>query len=305
MPTPMMTTSNLRSLLPALLAIPLSAQTPAAASAAQQNGVPNQAALALRVTNAHQPDGKIAPVNAFTSKIELELKDVTAEQGGQATLDVRYLELKKPSGKKPAVLLRYEVNGAEERIVRGFDVYGPWHLRKGKPADLTAPNAAQDYKHFKEHRNLARQLVQFLTPGNVISQLKNCGPVTEREIVLTRRKKTKALAIDGELDRFPMMHNGGEESPAKLTVWVDTKTSRLLAVDVVPIVAGKQRPELRERIKLQKLHNRNGLLVPKYLHYLVPNPKSRDKDELKIHSTVHLVNLDLRPNLTTGDFNRK
>lgn len=268
----------------------------------KQNGVPNQEALALRVTKAHQPNGKIPRIDAFTSKIELELKDVTAEQGGQATLDVQFKELQEPGRKKPTTLMRYEVKGAEERIVRGFDLYGPWHLHRGKPQDLTAPNAVQDYKHFKEHRNLARQIVRFLTPGNVIRALNNASEVTERDLKLGR-KATKALAIEGNVDRFPLMHQGGEESPAHLTIWIDKKSNHLLAVDVTPIdtKTSKQRPERRERITMQKLQNRNGLLTPKYLHYLVPGKRG----QLRIHSTVHLINLDLRPTLTTGDFNRK
>lgn len=306
----MMTTHHLQIALLVVLATPLlTGQTPGsnklsttkAPTSSAQNGVPNREALALRVSTAHQPNGKIAKISAFTSKIELELKDVTADKGGQITLDVSYLELHKAKPKKPTTLLRYEVKGGEERIVRGFDVFGPWHLRNGKPQDLTAPNAVQDLKHFQEHRNLARQLVRFLSPSEVIHSLSNCSEVQERDIILTRRKTTKALAIEGDVERFPMMHNAGEEQPARLTIWVDIKTNRLLAVDVTPRIKGQLKPEGRERIKLAKLTERNGLLVPKYLHYLLPNKEG----QLQIHSTVHLVDLNLRPNLTTSDFNRK
>lgn len=302
----MMTTHHLRTALLIALAAPLlTGQAPGAPKATEnataQNGVPNREALALRVSNAHQPNGEIDKISAFTSKIELELKDVTADKGGQVTLDVSYLELRNPKPKKPTTLLRYEVKGGEERIVRGFDVFGPWHLHKGKPQDLTAPNAVQDLKHFQEHRNLARQLVRFLSPCEVIRSLTNCSKVQERDIILTRRKKTKALAIEGDVEGFPMMHTAGEELPARLTIWVDSKTNRLLAIDVTPRISGKLRPAGRERIKLTKLTERNGLLVPKYLHYLLPDKEGN----LRIHSTVHLVDLNLRPNLTTSDFNRK
>jgi hypothetical protein len=277
------------------------ATEPPQATKSTENGVPNREALILRVNKAHQPDGKIAKIDAFTSKIELELKDVTADKGGQVTLDVSYLDLHNPKRKRPTTLLRYAVKGGEDRIVRGFDVFGPWHLRNGKPEDLTAPNAVQDLANFQEHRSLAQQLVRFLSPGDVIQSLTNCSAVEEREIVLSRRKATKALAIEGDAERFPMMHNAGEEQPARLTVWVDAKTNKLLAVDVTPIVNDKPQPDRRERIKLSKLTERDGLLVPRFLHYLLPNKAG----DLQIHSTVHLVDLNLRPNLTTSDFNRK
>jgi len=280
---------------------PEAAPKPPAEHKAPQDDISDQEALALRVAKAHRPGEEQPKINAFTSKIELELKDATADQGGQVTLDVAYLDLVHPKRKKTTTLLRYEVQGGEDRIVRGFDVFGPWHLRNGKPADLTAANAVQDLENFQEHRNLARQLVRFLSPDEVIRSLKNCSKVEEREIVLARKRPTKALAIEGDVERFPMMHIAGEELPARLTIWVDIKSSKLLAVDVTPIIDSVAQPDRRERIKLSKLTERDGLLVPRFLHYLLPDKRGA----LKIHSTVHLVDLNLSPNLTTSDFNRK
>jgi len=291
--------------LPAVLTFLIGATIAAALSAQNeqkaQNGVPNREALALRVAKAHQPEGAATKIEAFRSTIELEMKDATQAKGGQVALDVAFLEFQKATRKLLTTLLRYEVRGAEQPIVRGQDKYGPWHIHDGKPQNLTSANLERDLKAFLEHKNLAKQLVRFLLPGDVIRSLNNCSEVRQQKLQLTRDTFLDTLAIDGDIEKFPMMQNAGEEAPARLTIYVDRNSDRLVAVDVTPLKDGVPDPTLGERIKFDKLEARNGLLVPNQLHYLFRDQRG----QLRLHSTVNIIKLDLRPDLKEEYFERK
>lgn len=268
-------------------------------SSKEQNGVPNRAALALRVEKAH--GGASGKISAFRSTLELELTDRAQAKGALVGLDVTFLEIQEPKRKRPTTLLRYEIRKAEEPIVRGQDKFGPWHLDKGTSQDLTAAGKERDLKAFLEHKNLAKQLVRFLKPGDVIRSLTNCSQVEDHQLLWTRAKKLDTLKIHGNIENFPMMRNAGEEAPARLTLYIDKKTDRVVAVDVTPIVAGEPNAKLGERIKLQQFQERNGRNVPHKLSYLW-----RDKDgNLRSHAKVNILQLDLTPRLTPTDFDRK
>ncbi|MCK5941737.1 MAG: hypothetical protein KAI24_07205, partial [Planctomycetes bacterium] len=86
-----------------------------------------------------------------------------------------------------------------------------------------------------------------------------------------------------------------------VTIYVDRKTSRLLGVDAWPLVDGKPDRLRGERIVLSDLHERDGLLVPRMLNYLWRN----ESGQLRSHSTVKIVSLELRPPLTVEDFDRR
>lgn len=269
--------------------------------ATAQNGVPDRMALALRVEKAQQSDKEApAKISAFRSTLELELTDRQQAKGALVGLDVQFLEYQKPKRKRPTTLLRYEIRKAEQPIVRGQDQYGPWHLDNGEAKDLTGAGKERDLQAFIEHKNLAKQLVRFIKPADVIRSLKNCSEVEPFELRWTRAKTFKTLKIHGDIDKFPMMRSAGDEPPARLTLYVDQETDRVVAVDVTPILNGEPDPKLGERIKLQQFQPRNGLNVPHKLSYLW-----RDKaGALRSHSKVTILQLDLEPKLAPKDFDR-
>ena len=82
-------------------------ETQDAPKTTEQNGVPNQMALALRVEKAH--GGASNKISAFRSTIELELTDRTLDKGALVGLDVTFLEFQNPKLKRPTTLLRYEI----------------------------------------------------------------------------------------------------------------------------------------------------------------------------------------------------
>ncbi|MFT4842490.1 MAG: hypothetical protein ACI8UD_003409 [Planctomycetota bacterium] len=277
-------------------------QTPStqdAKKSTEPNGLPNQMALALRVEKAH--GGASKKISAFRSKIELELTDRARAQGALVGLDVTFLEIQEPKREQLTTLLRYEIRKAEEPIVRGQDTFGPWHIDKGESRDLTGAGTERDLQAFMEHKNLAKQLVRFLKPADVIRSLSNCSEVAEHELKWTRAKTLQTLKIHGNIEKFPMMRNAGEEAPARLTLYVDKKTDRVIAVDVTPIIDGEPQSKQGERITLQKFRARNGLNVPHKLSYLW-----RDKNgSLRSHAKVNILQLDLEPGLKQTDLDRQ
>lgn len=284
-------TTNLRPIscaLLATLALPLGAQE-----------LPDLETLARKVGAAHRPDGPTAKVEAFTCKLEIELTDVREKNGGQAGLTVQFLEQPRKAPKKPRTYIRYEVTDAERPIRRGTDRFGPWHLAQGKPADLTAAGSEQDLASLREHTNLARQLVRFLSPEAVLGALQKPTKVQNDKLRLGRRA-TPVLSISGDLERFPLMQNAGDEAPAYVTIYIDEKSHRLLGVDAWPLKDGKPDRLRGERIVLESMRPVDGLLVPHTLRYLWRDASGK----LRSHSIARILKLRLRPELTVADFNR-
>jgi len=283
-----LTTSSLAAC--ALLSLPLAAQ----------DEPPDLATLARAVGAAHRPNGPTAAVDAFRCRLELHLLDVREENGGQANLEVQFLQQARKPPKKPRTYIRYEVRGAEQPIRRGFDRVGPWHLKQGRPQDLTAAGAEKDLESLREHTNLARQLVRFLSPEAVLSSLQKPTKVRDDRLRIGR-KQAPVLSVGGRLEKFPMMQNAGDEAPAYVTVYVDKKSKRLLGIDAWPLKDGEPDRLRGERILLSDLEDRDGLLVPRTLRYLWRNQSG----QLRSHSTANILSLDLRPELTLADFDRR
>lgn len=256
--------------------------------------------LARAVGAAHRPDGPTPAVDAFRCRLELHLLDVREQNGGQANLDVRFLQQSRKPPKKPRAYIRYEVKGAEQEIRRGFDRVGPWHVKQGRPQDLTAAGAEKDLESLREHTNLARQLVRFLSPEAVIQALDGATRVLDDELRVGRRQ-VPARSVSGRVEKFPLMQGGGEEAPAYVTIYVDEATQRLLAVDAWPLKDGKADRVRGERILLSDLELQDGLLIPRTLRYLRRN----ESGMLRSHSTVKILSLDLRPGLELADFDRR
>jgi len=273
----------------AFLALPLSAQ----------GDLPDLTVLARQVGAAHRPEGPTAKVEAFRCNLELHLIDVREQNGGQANLDVQFLQQPRRAPAPPRTYIRYEVQGAEQPIRRGFDRVGPWHVKQGKPADLTAAGAEKDLESLLEHINLARQLVRFLSPEAVLTQLQAATAVREDKLRLGR-KSVPVLSVSGNLQRFPLMQTAGDEAPAYVTIYVDERSRRLLGLDAWPLKDGAPDRLRGERILLSNLELRDGLLVPRTLRYLWRN----ESGQLRSHSTAKIITLELRPQLTVGDFDR-
>ena len=267
--------------------------------AAAQDATPDIATLARQVGGAHRPDGPTAKVEAFRCQLELHLLDVSEKNGGQANLEVDFLQQAREAPKKPRTFIRYKVRGVDRAIRRGFDRFGPWHIQQGKPADLTAAGAQRDLESLREHTNLARQLLRFLSPEAVIGSLEAPTQVSH-EALRIGRKSAAVYGISGRLPEFPWMQRAGSDAPAYVTIYVDKSSKRLLGIDAWPVKDGVTDRSRGERILLSDLQLRDGLLIPRTLRYLWRNAAGK----LRSHSTAKIITLDLSPELDVKHFDR-
>jgi hypothetical protein len=257
--------------------------------------------LARRVDAAHRPRGPVPPVTALTCSLTIHMLDAKAEQGGQFDLEVKFLEWQRPD-KQVRPLIRYRVLQAGKPIVRGRDQYGYWHLFKGEPKDLSGSGEfAEDLKNAERDTNLARQLIRFTDPGTVIRSLKNRGPVRDEILTLDRVTKVPCWVVEGDLAAFPLLQQAGADAPVRLEIFVRKDKETLVAVEAYPLVDGKKDPTRGERVHLLDLRERNDLLVP---HELVHLFRGAD-GQLELKTKVTLIDLNLRPQLSVADFDRK
>lgn len=257
-------------------------------------------ALTRRIDAAHRPHGPVAPVTSFRCDLQLAILDQNAEHRAPIDLSVQFMLWQRDGSSKVRPLIRYEIPGAERPIVRGRDALGPWHLFQGEPRDLTGSEFAQDLEQCTQHTNLARQLLRFLSPGEVLQSLQRPSKVTTTELRIGRQP-FECTTVSGDLAAFPLLQNAGEDAPVRLQVFVDPRTDRLIGVDVWPLVAGEPIAARGERILLYDLDERSDLLVPRRLDYYF-----RDADgKLVLNSRAQMTVLDLRPNLTPADFDRR
>lgn len=258
------------------------------------------AELASRVETAHRLQGSVAPVLALRAHFEVHLLDPKAPEKGQADLGVQLLEWERPDGKKPLTLIRYEVGEGGTRVVRGRDGEGPWQLVQGVPRDLTGADFVEDLATFQRHTNLAKQLVRFLSPADVLRSLQQPSAVTAEDLTIERGTNVACVTVAGNLASFPLVHDARDDGPVHTRFFVDRKSGHLVALDVWRLYEGKPDPRSGERILLLDLRPRDGMLVPHRLRHLF-----RDADgRLRPNSEAVMMKLELRPKLVAADFER-
>jgi hypothetical protein len=257
-------------------------------------------ALAARVEAAHRPGGPKPRVTAIDAAMQWYVKAKNADQG-QVDITLQYLESQAPESKKPTSLMHYEVVDKGTPIVRGSDRYGPWQLDRDEARDLLGADAAQDLAQFERHRSLVKQLLRFLSPGDVLRSLKNPSPVAEETLAVAIDKKVECRTVSGELAAFPLLQQAGEDAPVVLKIWIDKGTDLLRAVDAWPLRDGKKDEARGERIVLGTLRPRGGLIVPLQLEHLFRQPDGT----LALQSQANFTSLDLAPTLRAEDFERR
>lgn len=281
-----------------LLTAALPAQTPASPP---PEAPPDEfVALCKRLEAAHRPEGPVPNATALRGVFTFQLLDKTAEQRGQVDLDVKFLEWPRPQGGRVLPLIRYEVRDAGAPIVRGQDRDGPWQLVQGEPRDLGSADFVQDLAACERHTNLARQLLRFLSPADVLRSLQNRTPLRDATLVVARGRSFACKVVGGELPAFPLLQQGGQDRPVRLEVFVNTQTGRLTAVDAWPREGAAIDEQRGERILLDDMRVRDGILVPHDLKHLF-----REGGKLALKSSAQVLELSLRPELRPEDFDRR
>ena len=212
---------------------------------------------------------------------------------------MQFLEWTKPGETRARPLLRYEVQEAGKPIVRGRDRHGPWQLSRGKPEDLTG-DLQRDLDECDRHTNLARQLLRFLTPADMLRSLQRASAVRDEPLNVERGVRIDCSTVEGDLAAFPLLQQGGDDAPVHVKVYVTKAEGRLLAIDAWPRVDDKVDPARGERILLLDMHERDGLLVPRELKHLFRDANGR----LHLKSRAVMKTLSLRPELGADDFDR-
>lgn len=281
------------------LALPLFA----ALAAAQEGPLPTPLpqdldALAKRVEAAHHPKGKVERVTAFVGSLELHVLDEKQAQGGQVGVEVKYLEWH-PTPTRTRHLIRYSIREAGTPIECGRDKNGLWHLFQGKARELTEADP-QDRAAAERNTNLARQLVRFLEPGDVLRALTGPSPVRNEAFQMGREAPVACEVAEGGLPAFPLLQQGGEDAPVHGKIYVEKATGRLLAIEVSPLVKGAPDPTRTEIVKLNDLRPQDGFLVPRQLLHW----QRGDEGRMRLVSRAVLTTLALRPELREEDFRR-
>ncbi|MCB9879682.1 MAG: hypothetical protein H6835_18975 [Planctomycetes bacterium] len=256
--------------------------------------------LARDVEAAHHPDGPVSPIEAFRCSLELRLTDRTAENAGQVGLDVAFLLWREEGRKKARPLIRYTVRTGEQPIERGRDRNGPWQLQRGAPVGLDSGQFDTDLEQCNRHTNLARQMLRFLSPGEVLRDMKD-AVVTRTEFRIDRATRVPCWTIRGLSTRFPLLRSAGEDATVQLEVHVDAASHRLIGVDAAPIVDGKPVAAQGERILLEELRARDGVLVPHRLVHLFVDERGVPRPQ----TVASFTKLELRPELGPADFDRQ
>jgi hypothetical protein len=257
-------------------------------------------ALAQRVERAHHPGGKTAPVTAFRGSLELELIAADAAQSGRVDLSVAFLQWRRPGSDKVRPLIRYELAQAGEPVVRGRDQNGYWHLFQGVPRDLAGSEFPQDRAACERDTNLARQLLRFLAPGDVLRGLVNPTPTKDEDLRLGRETPTPCTTVEGQLTAFPLLQRGGEDAPVVLKVWITRADGHLFAIEAWPLEQGHKVDTGGELVRLLDLLEQDGLLVPRKMEHFYRLPDGK----LKVQWRTLVTQLTLRPELTAADFDR-
>ncbi len=284
----------IRIVLPFLLALASPrAQTPAPPTGELE-------ALAAKVETAHRPKGPVPRITALRATFTVHLLDPTAEQRGQVDLAVQFLEWQRTTNSKTTALVRYQMSEASTQVVRGLDRDGPWQIVKGEARDLESADSTQDLEAFRQHANVLKQLVRFLSPGDALRSLQEPGPVRTEDLVIGREDKVACQTIEGRLAEFPMVRKGQADGPVAVKFWIAEPQGVVVAVDVWPLRDGKPDTRAGERILLQELKDRDGVLVPLRLKHL----QSDAEGKLRTSTEAVLVKLELRPELRVEDFDR-
>lgn len=272
-----------------------------AALAAQQPAVPKDLQqLAETVDASHRPDGTTRQFHAFAAV--LDMKQTAADQGrGEATLKVRFLEHQPKNRKHSQPLIRYRIVDAATPIERGRDTEGYWQLVDDKPQDLETRSTTNDLAAVKRDTNLARQLLRFLDPGAVLRSLQDPEPVRDEELKLGRTEPIACRVATGTLASFPRLYETGDDTPVRLSAYVDRATSQLIAVELWPLdEAGKADRARGELLKLDDFRLQDGVELPTHMVLYRAKADGQRKKQMQ----VDVVSIELDPELTPLDFDR-
>lgn len=262
---------------------------------------PTLAELTAKVAAAHRT-AEATPVHGFRADLRLEELARTAEEHrGQIELSVRFLDWQHPDTERPYPLIRYRQTDSARSVEQGRDREDYWAVVDGKPQDMRSREMATDLEHARRNLKLARQLLRFLEPNAVLTELKGPSAVTAGELVQGRANRTPCWIVEGLLPSFPLRQQSGEDAPVRAKLYVARADHRIVGLEVqATSEKTEEGPSAREFVSFAEHRTMQGRVVPTRLVHFAVDEKGKRNAQLGID----LVTLDLAAELTAADFDR-
>lgn len=212
------------------------------------------------------------------------------------SLDVRFW---REGGARTRSLIRYRVDERGKKLERGIDKRGPWNRIGDEVTGLGSKEDQTAREEVQRHVRLAKQMLEFLDPGKLLDALEDKAPVRDAELKLSRTESVACKVVSGTAASFPLYGTAGEGQPARVSLWIETATHRLAAVDIHPLDKDGKPLATGERVRLKDHTTQDGLVLPTLL--LIYDLERASAKAV----TVTLMKLDLAPTLTEASFDRE
>jgi hypothetical protein len=255
--------------------------------------------LAETVDAVHRPTGR-QPITGFRAALAIEQTAADAEARGRIELEVRFLLWQKPGSQKLRPLIRYKLVDASKPTEQGQDQEGPWALEGGKQVDLDAAEREVDRNEIQRRTNLARQLLRFLDPGEVLRALKEPTPIADEPLKIGRTEPVPCTVVEGRLDAFPLLQKQGDDAPVRLKVFVHRENHRVVALQAWPLDKAGNKEATGEFMLFADHRVEGGVLLPMRLAHSLVQPDGIRRKQMD----VTITSIALAPDLHAEDFVR-
>lgn len=284
------------AVVPCLLAAAPAQTDPAPPSSQPQESAPavdpEVARLIADLTAAHRGDTAEVRIRAFHGKLAIT---PTARDQDKITLtiDVRF--------QIEPTRIRYKVDEGGRRIERGQDRRGKWARldQNDRAVDLGKAEYEGDRRELAKHVALARALLRFLDPAEVVRSLRG-RPTVATEELLVRQEAVRCRTLSGRLAAFPLYTSGGENREADVKLWVRDDMQRLIAVEARPVPTPEEPAPLGEYVFMPEHQLQDAVLLPTKLYFDRLTPDGRREPISKIE----IVLLQLNPVQSEASFDR-
>lgn len=255
--------------------------------------------LAETVDAVHRPTGR-QPIPGFRAALAIEQTAADAEARGRVELEVRFLLWQKPGSQKVRPLIRYQLMDASKPTEQGQDQEGPWAVESGKRVDLDAAEREVDRHEIQRRTNLARQLLRFLDPGEVLRALKEPSPVADEALRIGRTESMPCTVVEGRLDAFPLLQKQGDDAPVRLKVFIHQQSHRVVALEAWPLDKTGKKEANGEFMLFADHRVEGGVLLPMRLAHSLVLPDGSRRKQLD----VTITSIALAPDLKAEEFAR-
>lgn len=282
-----------RARLPLLLLI--------AAAAANAQRPADLEQLAKQVEAAHRTaDAK--PIESFRADLRLkELARDAAEHRGELELSVSFLEWVKPDTGRPYPLIRYRQRDSARSVEQGRDRVDYWSFADGKQQDMRSRELATDLEHCRRNLKLARQMLQFVDPANVLRKLTEPSAIGEEDFVQGRAEPIPCFTVSGKLAAFPVRRHDGDDVAVATKIYVAKDDHRLVGLQATPLDAdGEPLANEGEFLLFSEPRQVAGRLVPMRIDHFAIDAEGKRRAQMR----VEIAQLELDKKLAPEDFDR-